>query len=104
MTQQPDQPRVWRDVIRLRLLEWGPINTKVFIMKMAPEMPPGYAWHRWVVDNKLRQRLDLEEYENPPATEEDMEKAQEALVKWFLRQMRRAGQLIEVDDTVSYKQ
>jgi hypothetical protein len=57
-----------------------------------------------VVDNKLRQRLDLDDDEIPPHDEESMEMAQEALVRWYLRQMRRAGQLVEVNGTVAYRE
>lgn len=51
-------------------------------------MPPGYAWHRWVIDTK---QVDVE----PEPTRENYEKAKRSLVLWLLRQLRRDGWLIE---------
>lgn len=83
-----------RENIRLKLTEWGPIDKDVFILRMTPLMPAGYAWRRWVIDTKLRHKVDALD-DMPEPTLDDFEKAQRALVLWHLRQLRREGWLYE---------
>jgi hypothetical protein len=91
----------WREFVVAKLVAWGPIDKDVFILRLTPMMPPGYAWRRWIVDSKLRLKVP-EDQEMPEPSLEDFEKAQRALVLWFLRQLRREGKLIEDGDTISF--
>lgn len=103
---EPELDQPWLNVIKESLREWGWINKDLAVFRLAPLMPPGYAWQRYVIDGKLRQRLEKrglwEEGDPFPAPEslEDYVKAQRALVKWWFRSMKRAGTLIERDGKV----
>ena len=73
-------------------------------------MPPGYAWQRYVVDSKVRERLEVKGLweEGDPFPEpdglDDYDKAQRALVLWFLRQLRRAQKLVEEDGNIGWRE
>ena len=100
----------WMNLVRARLREWGPLSQDVVIARLTPLMPPGYAWHRYVVDSKLRQRLEakgLWEEGDPvpePQSQDDYLKAQQALAKWFIRQLRRNGELKESRGKITWKE
>lgn len=98
-----ETPKTWRDIVKQKLVEWGPLPRNVLILRLTPLMPPGYAWQRYVVDSKRQGRLDVENDGLPEPSREEMDKAQRALVLWFLRQLRRDGQLLEEGGKVSLK-
>ena len=67
-------------------------------------MPPGYAWHRYLIDHKILRKLDIEDQEDlPQPTNEDFEKAQRSLALWYLRQLRREGRLEEKNGKIALK-
>ena len=101
--------QTWKKEVENKLREWGPLPKEVAISRLTNLMPPGYAWQRHVIDTKLRQRMEEKgEWEQgdpmpAPRDAEDYYKAQRALVKWFLRQIRRQGRLIEEDGMIEFR-
>jgi len=88
---------------RERISEWEPVDRNVLILRATPMMPPGYAWHRWLIDSKKVTSAQLEDpdYEDQipqPQGPDDFERAQRALVLWLLRQLKRRNWIIEKDD------
>ena len=95
--------------MRDHLREWGPTPKEVVIARLAPLMPPGYSWQRYIIDGRLKRMVAKGEWEEGdpfpvPEDVDDFHKAQRHLVLWFLRQFRREGRLVEKNGTIAYKE
>lgn len=106
----PDLVSTWRGVVVASLQEWGRIERPMAVARLTRLMPPGYSWQRYVIDHKLRQRLEAkglwEEGDPFPAPEsmEDFDKAQRSLALWFLRQLKREKRVLEEDGMIMLKE
>ncbi len=97
-----DTPQTWRAFIRARLIEWGPLDFNVFLMRITPLMPPGYAWQVYCMERKMHKALDLDEELPEPTSLEEVAAAQRTMVRWVLRQLRRENMLTERDGTIAF--